>query len=623
MPPTFARASSCDEQQQQTDSRVGLVAQAFLLALSQSTFRGVWAATVVWLCLLLLLEVLVVGTAPLWLYTPGGSSSMHSLPWSIWVAMGLVAWLGSTWLLGQVQQQGCMHQSALVTRLLDSSPIDQAVAGVRLGSEPGLLLACVSSGSEALEAVFGGKWLPDLVLMDVALHDAPASEVAGQMRAAFSPLELPIMLLASRSGEAQALAALEAGVMIKQSVRRKAEARSHHELLVQVLPPHIIQRLAAGQAYIPEQHEQVTILFSDIVCFTELCSLWPTAEVVALLDVLFSAFDDLCDKHGVFKVETGGDAYMAVAGHDGAPDHTLRMAAMAVDMLAAAEEVQHQVLAQGKDGRRVQIRIGMHTGPALSGVVGKRRPRYCFFGGSVNTASRMESSGYPMTVHLSDACAAALAAAATAAAASGDVVDYRMNGVLQLVPAGDAAQELECSSSSGCGGPPGELLDIGVRHVKGKGMMRTHLLKAGDWEDALDAARIQHARQELLHDSSTCSTGSPFSMRGSPPPAAEAAGSYCYSDIIGPAPGVAVQLTAVYPSRSSLNISPGSWSVGSVGSPNAAVAGLAEADAAMTVDCAGGVLLGKVLEGELAARRCSSAYPGPSAAAAVGGLTFS
>lgn len=57
------------------------------------------------------------------------------------------------------------------------SPIDQAVAGVRLGSEPGLLLACVSSGSEALEAVFGGKWLPDLVLMDVALHDAPASEV--------------------------------------------------------------------------------------------------------------------------------------------------------------------------------------------------------------------------------------------------------------------------------------------------------------------------------------------------------------------------------------------------------------------------------------------------------------
>lgn len=148
-------------------------------------------------------------------------------------------------------------------------------------------------------------------------------------------------------------------------------------------------------------------------------------------------------------------------------------------------------------------------------------------------------------------------------------------------------------------------------------------LQAGDWEDALDAARIQHARQELLHDSSTCSTGSPFSMRGSPPPAAEAAGSYCYSDIIGPAPGVAVQLTAVYPSRSSLNISPGSWSVGSVGSPNAAVAGLAEADAAMTVDCAGGVLLGKVLEGELAARRCSSAYLGPSAAAAVGGLNFS
>jgi VCBS repeat-containing protein len=67
-------------------------------------------------------------------------------------------------------------------------------------------------------------------------------------------------------------------------------------------------------------------------------------------------------RHGVFKVETVGDAYMAVAGHDGSSDHTLRMAAMAVDMLAAAEDVQHQIMAQGKDGRRVQIRIGMHTG---------------------------------------------------------------------------------------------------------------------------------------------------------------------------------------------------------------------------------------------------------------------
>jgi VCBS repeat-containing protein len=71
-------------------------------------------------------------------------------------------------------------------------------------------------------------------------------------------------------------------------------------------------------------------------------------------------------RHGVFKVETAGDAYMAVAGHDGSSDHTLRMAAMAVDMLAAAEEVQHQILVQGKDGRRVQIRIGMHTGEAGS-----------------------------------------------------------------------------------------------------------------------------------------------------------------------------------------------------------------------------------------------------------------
>ncbi|KAF6254791.1 hypothetical protein COO60DRAFT_286934 [Scenedesmus sp. NREL 46B-D3] len=264
---------------------------------------------------------------------------------------------------------------------VDSSPIDQAVASVLLDNEPGLRLVSVSSGAEALEVVFSGQWLPDLVLMDVLLQDMAASEVCRQVRCAFGSLELPIVLLSSRSGEAGMLAALERGVndflikplrriellarvnsqvMIKQSLRREAESRSHYELLVQVLPPHIIERLAAGQAYIPEQHEQVTILFSDIVGFTELCSLWPTQQVVAMLDMLFSAFDDLCDKHGVFKVETVGDAYMAVAGHDGSSDHTLRVAAMAVDMLAAAADVQQQILAKGSDGWRVQIRIGMH-----------------------------------------------------------------------------------------------------------------------------------------------------------------------------------------------------------------------------------------------------------------------
>ncbi|WIA35304.1 hypothetical protein OEZ86_003759 [Tetradesmus obliquus] len=367
-----------------------------------------------------------------------------------------------------------------------------------------------------------------------------ATEVCKVLRLHFSPLELPILLATAHSGEAEALAALEQGVndfllkplrllelqarinsqlLVKQSARREAEARSHYELLAQVLPSHIIHRLAVGQAYAPEHHEQVTILFSDIVGFTELCSRWTTQEVVVLLDALFSSFDDICDRHGVFKVETIGDAYMISCGHDcSTRDHALRMAAAAVDMLTATEEISQQI------GSTVQIRIGMHTGDALSGVVGKRRPRYCFFGDTVNVASRMESSGYPMTIHpfrgLSPFQCAAVKPPPRAsdssvdgesrfrfklpAAAASILLAVRSPGVSRLSSArsnsGGGLPCIRTASRADSGGtdlaadgrkgsgPPGmqveglpwELFDLGFSQVKGKGLMKTHLLKVRD-----------------------------------------------------------------------------------------------------------------------------------------------
>jgi hypothetical protein len=140
----------------------------------------------------------------------------------------------------------------------------------------------------------------------------------------------------------------------------------------------------------------------------------------------------------------------------------------------------------------------------------------------------------------------------------------------------------------------------------------------GDWAAALNTARLQQVRQDLLNVSSTCSTGSPYSPAS--PPAAAASDSCCYTNVIGPEPGVAVQLAAAYPS-SSLGL--GSWSLGSPDvSAAACVVGSAvsAADAALTtVECAGGVLMSKVqLQEEFAARRCSSAYLGAAVAAPAG-----
>ena len=116
---------------------------------------------------------------------------------------------------------------------------------------------------------------------------------------------------------------------------------------------------------------QVTILFSDIRGFTELAGAWPTEAIIHMLNEMFSAFDRLCEQLGVYKVETIGDAYMIVSGHDGVADHAPRMLRMARAMLAAVRALG----IAGADGQPLQIRVGVHSGPAHSGVVGLSRPR--------------------------------------------------------------------------------------------------------------------------------------------------------------------------------------------------------------------------------------------------------
>ena len=176
--------------------------------------------------------------------------------------------------------------------------------------------------------------------------------------------------------------------------RRKAEARSD-ELLTNAIPPSIATRLRHGEERIAESYPETTVLFTDIVGFTPWAQRTDPARVVALLDDLFSRFDGLALEHGVEKIKTVGDAYMAAVGAPEArPDHAAVALGFAVAQMGA--------VAEWRDANDIDlhVRTGLASGPVVGGVIGSRRILFDLWGDTVNTAARMESSGLPDRIHL-------------------------------------------------------------------------------------------------------------------------------------------------------------------------------------------------------------------------------
>jgi adenylate cyclase len=176
--------------------------------------------------------------------------------------------------------------------------------------------------------------------------------------------------------------------------RRRAEARSE-ELLTNAIPRSIAARLKAGENVIAETYPETTVLFADLVGFTSWSREAGAARVVNFLNELFTRFDEVAEKHGVEKIKTIGDSYMAVAGAPEArADHASAAMQLARAMLAALDEARH--------GARVplELRIGLASGPVVGGVIGRQRILFDLWGETVNAASRMESSGVPGRIHV-------------------------------------------------------------------------------------------------------------------------------------------------------------------------------------------------------------------------------
>jgi adenylate cyclase len=182
------------------------------------------------------------------------------------------------------------------------------------------------------------------------------------------------------------------------TVELQAEKSKSDALLLNILPASIVERMRQGEVAIADRFPEATILFSDLVGFTNLASRSSPGQIIDILNNLFSAFDALAKRLRLEKIKTIGDAYMVAGGlPEEQPEHAVAVAEMALRMI---EEV-HQV--GTRFGETLEVRIGIHSGDVVAGIIGQHRFIYDVWGDTVNTASRLESSGLPNRIQISEA----------------------------------------------------------------------------------------------------------------------------------------------------------------------------------------------------------------------------
>ena len=181
-----------------------------------------------------------------------------------------------------------------------------------------------------------------------------------------------------------------------QHSQLRLEQERSEKLLLNVLPPAIAVRLKRNEENIAQGHADVTVMFADIVGFTRISEELSPIETVRILNDVFSMFDEIADRHGVEKIKTIGDAYMAAAGLDsGAQIHfASAVAQMALEMQERMRLYREQT------GEQIEIRIGVGTGPVVAGVIGKKKFIYDMWGDTVNVASRLSGEALPSTIRV-------------------------------------------------------------------------------------------------------------------------------------------------------------------------------------------------------------------------------
>ncbi len=286
-----------------------------------------------------------------------------------------------------------------------------------------------TSGAEALDCLAAVDM--DVILLDVLMPDMNGIEVLAKLKANPDWARIPVIMISGLTEMDAVIRCIGAGAddylskpfnhvllkaRLKACLERKrwadrerqyqrrieAEKERADALLHAILPGQVVARLNGGETVIADRFDSVSILFADLVGFTPVAAQTSPVELVQRLDRIFGEFDRLAAQHGVEKIKTIGDAYMAAAGvPEPSSDHAERTVALGQAMLAAVEHAD-------PDNRPFEIRIGIHTGPVVAGLLGQYRFVYDVWGETVNIASRLEAHGVPGHIQLSQATLDAL-----------------------------------------------------------------------------------------------------------------------------------------------------------------------------------------------------------------------
>lgn len=265
----------------------------------------------------------------------------------------------------------------------------------------------------------------DLILLDVLMPEMSGFEVLVRLKQNPSTSEIPVIMVSALDELDSIVRCIEGGAvdylpkpfeptLLRARIRSSLENKFLHDreremleeirkakeqnenLLLSILPKPVVDRIHGGAAMVADDISEATILFADLVEFTPYAQNRPPAEVVSMLNRVFSMFDRLAAKFGAEKIKTIGDAYMVAVGiPEPVEDHAGICARLALAMLQALEELKAETQVP------IRLRIGLHSGPAIAGVIGEKKFAYDIWGATVNIASRMESHGTPGCIHVS------------------------------------------------------------------------------------------------------------------------------------------------------------------------------------------------------------------------------